>query len=235
MGSSSSPIRFACPSPSCPFVFRPQHRSDPSAITAHECHVPHPTATTWPPSDTVGVLEGSSLSPMVVVWPSPSWPSPLSPQQRSDPSVSTAQVWTCPHDTEDAEPFKDTAGTLDGNSSSPTSSVCPSPSCPLSFQPQHRSVPSNSTTHVCAQPPATDTTGLSNATAGTAAGSSSSPIDCVFPRPSWPLSFEPQHRSVPSERTAQECQDPQAMVTAEPFRKMTGSLEGGSLLPIAFV
>jgi hypothetical protein len=71
------------------------------------------------------------------------------------------------------------------------------PSWPLVFDPQHRTVRSDSTAHVCDAPTLTEVavempvtlTGVVRVE--------------VEPSPSWPLAFAPQHSRVPSARFAQ--------------------------------
>ena len=78
--------------------------------------------------------------------------------------------------------------------------VVPSPSRPLPFDPQHITVLSARSAHVCELPAATATASVSPET--WMGDVSNSPIP-LTPLPSWPEAFEPQHCTVPSSFTTQ--------------------------------
>src|SRR5438309_1355469 len=63
------------PSPSCPSLFRPQHLTVPSAMSAHACCAPTATATAW-------------STPPIAYDP----PLPSNVQQLIVPSASTAHA-----------------------------------------------------------------------------------------------------------------------------------------------
>jgi hypothetical protein len=84
------------------------------------------------PVTTTGVDES-------VMVPFPNWPEKLAPQQRTDPSVSRAQVW--PKDPDTAATLV-SPGTVIGIGEL---AFDPSPNSPLEFPPQQRSVPSTRT------------------------------------------------------------------------------------------
>src|SRR5262249_43581585 len=73
----------------------------------------------------------------------------------------------------------------------------PSPSWPVSFNPQHQTVPSLLRTQVCQPPAETSTTLAPSAVTWTGKG-----LSTLVPSPSWPKSFAPQHQSVPPSRRA---------------------------------
>src|SRR5262249_20963749 len=80
--------------------------------------------------------------------PSPSWPAPLSPQHRTVPSMSSAQVKNDPAASATA-PL--TPLTATGVS---VGVVLPSPSCPEKLKPQHRTLPSSLIWHGWCSPAA---------------------------------------------------------------------------------
>lgn len=139
---------FACPRPSWPFEFEPQHFSEASSSTAHtkEC----PTATWCTALPVPRSMAGKwspicpALSPTALVSPLPSCPTELSPQHFKLSSSSNAHPKRYPSETwrTDRPAPKSTVGKLSPISppSSPTFEVCPRPSCPTSFLPQHFNV-----------------------------------------------------------------------------------------------
>ena len=78
------------PSPSCPYVLRPQHCMSPIANAAHVCDHPGVIVTN------LDVLETALGASRVMVVLSPTWPNPLAPQQYMWPAGSNAQVWRDP-------------------------------------------------------------------------------------------------------------------------------------------
>src|SRR4051794_17527405 len=88
------------PSPSWAGPFAPQQRTPPAVVgaeggsgpagSAQVCSGPAVIALT-----SVRTSAAGGLSRFVVV-PSPSWPRPFSPQQRTPPVFMSAQVWYAP-------------------------------------------------------------------------------------------------------------------------------------------
>src|SRR5262249_39515166 len=76
------------PRPSCPKRLLPQHHSELSTRSAHECCPPAYTSVT------LGRSAGSMLTGEVcgTVSPVPSWPNRLSPQHHTAPSLVNAHV-----------------------------------------------------------------------------------------------------------------------------------------------
>src|SRR5207249_4415614 len=114
-----------------------QHFTVPSARSAQLCKTPALTATApvMPPTRT-GVDE-------LVVVPSPSCPSRFRPQHCTVPSERSAQVWWYPPLTARAPVIPATCtGAEDPGGPVAGLATVPSPSCPSTFRPQHRTVPS---------------------------------------------------------------------------------------------
>src|SRR5437879_1791850 len=87
--------------------------------------------------------------------------------------------------------------------------VVPLPNCPKSFWPQHCAVPSLKSAQVwCHHPPVTATTPVMPTTRTGV----DEPV--LVPSPSCPSAFRPQHRTVPSPRSAQVCSYPPLTATA---------------------
>ncbi|CAI8411941.1 MAG: Uncharacterised protein [Marine Group II euryarchaeote MED-G33] len=134
------------------------------------------------------------------VVPSPCWPSLFPPQQCTEPSLMTAQVWWSP---------ATIPTTLESEST--CTGICelelsPLPNCPKILLPQHIAVPLSKMAQVCRSPAVRAVTPMSIV------------IDVgedwlvSVPSPNWPRSFQPQHAIVSSESTAQVCCSP--VVTA---------------------
>src|SRR5579871_4447971 len=134
------------PSPSSPKLLSPQQRIVPPVRRAQApfepampvAVVPSETGPNW-----LGVIV---MLGKAVLFPSPSAPEALEPQQRTDPSASTAQasprlrdtvmpVADWPSETTDACPLE-------------VGAVLPCPNSPLLFVPQHCTLPSESTAQV---------------------------------------------------------------------------------------
>ena len=81
-----------------------------------------------------------------VVVPSPSWPNPFWPQQRTLPLDRVAQVWASPAEMDVAVVIPETYTGVS------LWVVVPSPSRPYSFFPQHMTCPLSKTAHVCDSP-----------------------------------------------------------------------------------
>src|SRR5437879_1477008 len=95
--------------------------------------------------------------------------------------------------------------------------VVPLPNCPKSFWPQHCAVPSLKSAQVwCHHPPVTATTPVMPTTRT----GGDEPV--LVPSPSCPSAFRPQHRTVPSPRSAQACSYPPLTATA-PVIPTTGT------------
>ena len=80
----------------------------------------------------------------------------------------------------------------------------PSPSCPNSLEPQHRTEPSSNTVHVWYEPAETPTAFLPSGMDDF----SGSRLGVLDPSPSCPLLLSPQQLTEPSSRIAQECDAP---------------------------
>jgi hypothetical protein len=90
--------------------------------------------------------------------------------------------------------------------------VLPFPSRPRWPFPQHRTVPSSTSAHVCALPSASAVT-LTPLNPTTAPGFSDPPkVGAMLPSPSCPYWLRPQHHTLPSVRTAQVCSPPVAII-----------------------
>ena len=86
--------------------------------------------------------------------------------------------------------------------------IVPSPSCPSSFRPQQRTVPSCRSAQLC-QPP------VETATAAVIPLTVTGVKELrMLPLPSWPKVFCPQQRTVPSRRSAQVCKPPAVTAVA---------------------
>src|SRR6266511_571052 len=86
------------------------------------------------------------------------------------------------------------------------STVVPSPSCPLGFQPQHLTAAVRVTAQVWRTPTEIDATPLLRPTTSTGVERST-----VVPSPSWPRSLEPQHLTPPALVSAQPWRSPPAI------------------------
>src|SRR5204862_465808 len=112
-------------------VLLPQHLSPPAVVTAQLWKLPAATAAT--PLRRLGTSTGARR---VVAELSPSWPSLLSPQHLTPPAVVSAQVWQRP------AAIAATPLPRPGTSTGVWRCVNePSPSCPVSFRPQHLTPP----------------------------------------------------------------------------------------------
>src|SRR5690606_11883435 len=89
-----------------------------------------------------------------------SWPDAPSPQQTMLVSSRTAHACRPPALTDVASPSPPTSTGL------AESAVVPSPSCPLSFLPQHATVPTSRTAQLKLEPASTSTRSLSGLYAG---------------------------------------------------------------------
>jgi hypothetical protein len=128
------------PSPSSPLPFDPQQRAVESARTAQVWELP---AEMWVTPDNVvpaPVFTTVTGTDLLVVVPSPSRPRSFVPQQRAVESARTAQVWfppaemwVIPDNVVPALVFTTVTGTELGV-------LVPSPSRPLTFDPQQRAV-----------------------------------------------------------------------------------------------
>ena len=88
------------PVPSWPLLASPAHSISPSASTKQECATPAETCCTLPPkSHLASGVTCPGLCPNLSLLPEPSFPLPLSPKQRLDPSLRTMHVWRCPAET----------------------------------------------------------------------------------------------------------------------------------------
>ena len=118
-------------------------------MRAHEWKSPASTdvAFVTPEADTGTIVEVDE-APMPggskpMVDPFPSWPKAFSPQQRTLPSATVAQVWSPPAATEVAVVIEDEAavtGTVEtviSTSGLSDMSVQETPSCPPVLSPQH--------------------------------------------------------------------------------------------------
>jgi hypothetical protein len=143
------------PSPSCPEAFDPQHNTDPET-TEQLCAPPAATAVAPLAIAVTGVGLGVRV-------PFPSWPEALAPQHCTAPLAVTAQVCACPADTASAPDERPETA-----SAKARGAVVPSPSCPWSFNPQHRRPPPSATAQPC-EPPAASEVGPADATAWMAA------------------------------------------------------------------
>jgi hypothetical protein len=91
-GGSLSPTMTVFPYPNCPSAPNPQQlKLKLSAINAHVCEVPHAIRRAGGKSINPAV-EGTVLSPIVMLLPYPSCPTRLLPQQTMLPFVPTTQV-----------------------------------------------------------------------------------------------------------------------------------------------
>ena len=157
-------------------------------------------------------------SPRAAVSPSPSWPSPLSPQHLTLASLSTAHVCAPPVASDTAvRPAPRSTGrsalpivALER----PRSSSAPLPNRPLLPSPKHFTDASSSNTQVCRAPADTARTvrPVPRRTAASASPISPTPSPSVRvpPEPICPAEFEPKHLSVPLSSTTQVCCSPVA-------------------------
>jgi hypothetical protein len=144
-------------------------------------------------------VTGTGAVELVVV-PLPSSPLVLSPQQRTMPSASLAQVWSHSALTAVALVMSVTGtGTYENL-------VVPSPSCPSPLFPQQRMVPPRSRAQEWLAPAVTATAVVMPLTV-------TGVVDprVEVPMPSCPASFAPQHVRVPSRCRAQVCAPPPAI------------------------
>lgn len=122
--------------------------------------------------------------------PSPSWPNPFAPQQRTLPDACTQ---ACPSPTEMSDALISPL-TVTGDK---LSAAVPSPSCPALPSPQHLTLPSADRAQVKSRPAAICTAlDTPLATTGEA-------LSLVRPLPSCPDPFSPQHLTLPSSTNAQ--------------------------------
>lgn len=147
--------------------------------------------------------------------PSPTWPSPLSPQQEIAPTSVTAQL--PPNEPSPPPPADRPAiGSPPPNDTEAgveRSVVLPSPSRPSVFSPQHQSIPAAFAAHEWASPAANAVAVPEIPVTGVGEGRS---VD--EPSPIWPLSLSPQQNTSPL-ATAHECCPPAATVVA-PLSKL---------------
>src|SRR5687767_12636085 len=124
---------------------------------------------------------------MSLVLPYPSCPKDASPQQRTVPVESSAQVWRPPTAIWVAviPAPRSTSPTAEGDSSSPMLFVLPYPSCPECARPQQRTVPVDSSAQVWDAAVAIWGAVLPapRSTSATTEGGSSSPMSLVLPYP----------------------------------------------------
>jgi hypothetical protein len=138
------------------------------------------------------------------VLPSPSWPTLLSPQQRTEPFERSAQEWVIPTAIEIAVliPIAFTGVVLhgtDGLASQDSGPVLlPFPSWPLPLYPQHFTSPVERAAQECWLPEAIETA-LFIPVTGTGAKESS-----LEPLPNAPRTLYPQHWTELSDKRAQE-------------------------------
>ena len=166
---ASSPMLLLLPTPSSPAPFSPQHAISPSSQSTQECVEPVAIwEIPWPLSgrSTCGnspPTRSASVSPMTSVFPRPSWPASLSPQQTTDSdelSFTMAQVCIPPESIAEASQLPSfTLSTFDPISWYP-SPLAPDPSTPAllpstKFRPQHLTEASLSRAQVESSPPET--------------------------------------------------------------------------------
>src|SRR5207249_119337 len=169
------------------------------------------------PSTVTGVnaqegLLGQGRVPLALV-ATPSRPSSFRPQQRTVPSCRRAHVCSAPDDAAMALVIPGTGpdGVVDMEPSGD-----PLPSWPQVLSPQQRTVPSWRRAQVC-QPPAETATAVVMPLTVTGVGLK---VDgrlgtgSLVPLPSWPRSFCPQQRTVPSPGSAQVWNPPAVTATA---------------------
>jgi hypothetical protein len=129
------------------------------------------------PATATGVL-------LLLVVPSPSWPTLFRPQHRTVPSASSAQVWSS---------AAAIWACLSGRPVTVTGTllllVVPLPSCPQLFSPQHQAPPLWTSAHVWVPPVATDWTWDSPLTLTGVV------LSVMVLLPSSPQLLSPQHRS----------------------------------------
>ncbi len=166
--------------------------------TPQHCTVPSPGRTQVRPLPTAScsgavtpvTVTGVALKGLTV--PSPSWPTVLSPQHRSVPSVSSTQTWPPPV-------WRSTAPATPGTGvgvASMRSMVSGSPRPPRWFQPQQCTPPTVVRAQVCRLPSSMAATLESRTWVGWLRFT-------WVPSPTRPSSLLPQHRAVASLRRAQ--------------------------------
>ena len=131
-------------SPASPSTLRPQQRTEPPVVSTQVWTTPVAKLATLPasPETNVGVSRSLFVS-------SPSWPKPLSPQQRMKPPVSSAQVWYPP--VAIMVTLEERPDTSTGARLMPPGE--PLPSWPRPLNPQHFAAPAVVMAQVC-KPPA---------------------------------------------------------------------------------
>src|SRR5438876_1148035 len=137
------------------------------------------------------------------VVPFPSRPSPFSPQHCTPAPCRSAQVCSAPDVTSVAVVIPVT-GADGGVAIAPIRE--PFPSWPQAWPPQQRRGPSWRSAQVC-QPPAKMATAVVMPLTVTGVGVKP-PVGATVPLPSWPRSFCPQQRTVPSPGSAQVWKPP---------------------------
>ena len=145
------------PSPSCPWLFTPQHCADPSLRTAQVEATPvQPTPAEIDTTDLSGLdpsrPETATGTDEFTSELLPSCPQKLPPQHVAEPSSKTAHVCESPlaiettvfAGVEPSSPYTGVGVLWDTN--------VPSPNWPIELSPQHTADPSVSTAHVCNPP-----------------------------------------------------------------------------------
>ena len=147
------------PMPNWPYELPPQHFISPLSKIAQACQYPvvMATAVRPVPRSTAARLSpiSSASSPMVVVFPMPNSPFWFLPQHFTSPLSRRAQENWWPTETSTAvRPVpRSTVERLSPilAAVSPMFVVFPIPNCPWPLKPQHFTVPSSRTAHVCGE------------------------------------------------------------------------------------
>jgi len=213
---ASLPMSASDPVPKRPVAPVPQHTTSFVSRITQVCDAPAEIAFALRPlpKSTLGRFAPISLgsSPRESSLPLPSRPLLPAPQHFTAPLDNIAHVWASPAAiattrTPAARP-SDTAVSESpiSRAASPRASVSPRPSWPSSFNPQHFTLPSSSSAHVCAAPVAS---ALAVRPVPSATAFNESPIvaalrprSLVAPLPSRPLSPSPKHFTFPSSSSA---------------------------------
>src|SRR5207249_6921130 len=201
------------PLPSWPKLLSPQQRIVPSRRTAQLCSAPGAITAGTMPLTVTGVEE-------LAVLPFPSRPSSPRPQHCSVPSRRSAHMWKTPASMATAVVMPLTVTGVGvgvtGLVGEGETRTAPLPSSPQVLSPQQRTVPSCRRAQVY-QPPAEIATAVVMPLTVTGVGLK---VDgrlgtgSLVPLPSWPRSFCPQQRTVPSPGSAQVWNPPAVTATA---------------------
>ena len=196
------------PVPSWPAELFPQHSAVPFANAAHVCALPAATVKAPVRRPSPETAKGRAVFAVV---PRPSSPSKLRPQHWTVPLFITAHEWEFPV-VRPRAPARPVTGT-----GSEVGIPVGEPNCPDVSLPQQSAAPFVTSAQESELPVTTADAPVTFLTVtGTAESVSIGSVRKRLngaPLPSWPELFRPQHRAVPSDNTAHECDPPAPMET----------------------